>query len=150
DPVIAATRSGRLADDATVEALSSSLLALPHAVITPNVAEASLLLGRHVDRAGMIEAAEALRTRGARAVLLKGGHLDGSPLDILSTADGVERFEGERIAGDMRGTGCVLAMALACALARGDALRDAAMFARGFVREKIAHAVQFGGLFAAY
>jgi hydroxymethylpyrimidine/phosphomethylpyrimidine kinase len=150
DPVIGATRGGRLADDATIDALAGTLLTSPHAIVTPNLHEAAALLGRPVDRASMVEAAEALRARGARAVLLKGGHLDGAPLDILSTADGVERFEGERIAGEMRGTGCVLAMALACALARGASLRDGVTSARGFVREKIAGAVQFGGLLTAY
>jgi hydroxymethylpyrimidine/phosphomethylpyrimidine kinase len=59
-------------------------------------------------------------------------------------------FAGGRIAGEMRGTGCTLAMALACAIARGDELREAVRFARAFVRERIAHAVQVDGMRAAY
>jgi hydroxymethylpyrimidine/phosphomethylpyrimidine kinase len=56
---------------------------------------------------------------------------------VLADADGVEIFTGARIDGEMRGTGCTLAMALACALARGDDLRAAVGFARGFVRDKL-------------
>ena len=59
--------------------------------------------------------------RGAAAVLLKGGHLDGEPADALATPAGVEIFSEPRIAGSMHGTGCTLAMALACELAARDA-----------------------------
>ena len=85
----------------------------------------------------LVEAAVALRSRGARAVLLKGGHLAGEPCDVLADPDGVETFSGQRIDAEMRGTGCMLAMALAVALGRGDELRDAVRFARGLVREKL-------------
>ena len=83
-------------------------------------AEAATLLGvGAIDRDAIGDAAAALRARGALAVLLKGGHLDGDPVDALATADGVEFFTEPRIAGRMHGTGCTLAMALACELARG-------------------------------
>jgi hydroxymethylpyrimidine/phosphomethylpyrimidine kinase len=150
DPVLAATGGGALADDATRDAIGAELLALPEAIVTPNLNEASALLGREIGRAQLIDAALELRALGARAVLLKGGHLSGEPSDVLADADGVEMFAGGRIAGEMRGTGCTLAMALACALARGDQLRDAVRFARAFVRERIAHAVQVDGMRAAY
>ena len=150
DPVLAATGGGALADDAARLAIGEELLALPHAIVTPNLDEASALLGREIGRAELIDAARELRARGARAVLLKGGHLSGEPSDVLADADGVETFAGGRIAGEMRGTGCTLAMALACALARGDDVRAAVRFARAFVRERIAHAVQVDGMRAAY
>jgi hydroxymethylpyrimidine/phosphomethylpyrimidine kinase len=150
DPVLAATGGGALADDATRHAIGAELLPLREAIVTPNLDEASALLGREIGRAQLIDAALELRARGARAVLLKGGHLSGEPSDVLADADGVEMFAGGRIAGEMRGTGCTLAMALACALARGDELREAVRFARAFVRERIAHAVQVDGMRAAY
>jgi hydroxymethylpyrimidine/phosphomethylpyrimidine kinase len=151
DPVLTATRGGSFADTAAIDAIGDALLALPAAIVTPNLAEAAILLGeRHIERESLEAAAVALQALGARAVLLKGGHLAGEPVDVLATAQGVEHFTGERIAGEMRGTGCTLAMALACALARGDELLPAVAFARACVREKIAHAVQFGGLRAAY
>lgn len=150
DPVFTATGGGALADDATRVAIGEELLPLRLAIVTPNLEEASALLGREIGRAQLIDAALELRSRGARAVLLKGGHLAGEPSDVLADADGVEMFAGGRIPGDMRGTGCTLAMALACALARGDGLREAVRFARSFVRERIAHAVQVDGMRAAY
>ena len=98
----------------------------------------------------MPQAARDLLQLGCRAVLLKGGHLPADPVDVLATAEHVELFDGSRIEGELRGTGCLLAMALACALAQGDPLRDAVRFARAFVRRKISNAREFGGLSVAY
>lgn len=151
DPVVAATRGGALGGVDVLAAVRDRLAALPSVILTPNLDEAARLLGRErVALADLDDAAVALRARGARAVLLKGGHLEGEPTDVLATAEGVQRFAGERLAHEMRGTGCVLAAALACAFARGDALHDAVGFARGFVREKIANARERGGLRVAY
>ncbi len=151
DPVIGATRGGRFADDATVLALRREIASLPNVILTPNLPEASTLLGgRTIDRDGLAEAARDLQRLGCRAVLLKGGHLDENPVDALATIDEVEILSGSRIEGDVRGTGCILAMALACALAQGDPLRDAVQFARAFVRRKIAGGREFGGLTVAY
>jgi hydroxymethylpyrimidine/phosphomethylpyrimidine kinase len=146
DPVMAATGGGALSDGAVMRVLTL----LPQAVITPNLDEAAALLGRSIDRASMEAAARALYERGPRAVLLKGGHLDGAPRDVLVSERGTRVIDGERIAGSMRGTGCTLAMALACALARGEALDAAVDAARAYVREKIASAVEFCGVRAAY
>ncbi|MDE2482259.1 MAG: bifunctional hydroxymethylpyrimidine kinase/phosphomethylpyrimidine kinase [bacterium] len=151
DPVVAATRGGALGDDAVLPALRERLAGLPNVILTPNLDEAARLLGREtIARDDLADAAAKLRARGARAVLLKGGHLDGAPCDALATVDGVTTFADDRLAHGMRGTGCVLAAALACALGRGDALSDAVAFARAFVREKIAHARERGGLRVAY
>ncbi|MDP9025787.1 MAG: hydroxymethylpyrimidine/phosphomethylpyrimidine kinase, partial [Candidatus Eremiobacteraeota bacterium] len=70
--------------------------------------------------------------------------------DALAAAGGVEIFEDDRFASGMRGTGCVLAMALASELARGALLRDAVVLARQFVRNKIKHAREFQGLRVPY
>lgn len=150
DPVIETSAGGRLADDETVAAIAERFFTLPAAIVTPNVREAEIFAGRAIDRRSVADAARRLRERGARAVLIKGGHLDGDPVDVLATANDTAVFESPRVAGTMRGTGCVLAMALACALARGDTLAGAVAFARAFVREKIAHAVQFAGVRTAY
>jgi hydroxymethylpyrimidine kinase/phosphomethylpyrimidine kinase len=137
DPVVFATGGGALAGEGTLQAIGAELLTLPQVVLTPNLDEAGALLGREIGRAQLVEAAVALRSRGARAVLLKGGHLAGEPCDVLADPDGVETFSGQRIDAEMRGTGCTLAMGLAVALGRGDELRDAVRFARGLVREKL-------------
>lgn len=140
DPVLAASSGGGLAGEGAVAAIRERFLPLSNAVVTPNLDEGEALLGRTIARDELEASAAELRDRGARAVLLKGGHLIGEPVDVLATREGTLRFEDSRIPGEMRGTGCTLAMALACALARGDELIEAVRFARGIVREKIAKA----------
>ncbi|HKU80812.1 MAG TPA: bifunctional hydroxymethylpyrimidine kinase/phosphomethylpyrimidine kinase [Candidatus Tumulicola sp.] len=139
DPVFFASRGGALADDATRHAIGEELSVLPNAVLTPNLDEAAALLGSPpIGLATMGEAAAALRLRGPEAVLLKGGHLEGDPVDALATVAGVQILREPRIAGTMHGTGCTLAMALACALAGGAAVDDAVRRARAFVRAQLA------------
>jgi hydroxymethylpyrimidine/phosphomethylpyrimidine kinase len=137
DPVYAASDGGALAGEGTLRVIGETLGTMAQTILTPNLSEASALLGRPIARNDLAEAAAELRNRGARAVLLKGGHLAGEPADALADSDGVEVFSQARVAGAMRGTGCTLAMALACALAGGEGLRDAVRFARGFVRDKL-------------
>jgi hydroxymethylpyrimidine/phosphomethylpyrimidine kinase len=139
DPVFAASRGGSLADPAARSAVAEELACLPNVILTPNLDEAAELLGVHpIDRDAIGGAAVALQVCGARAVLLKGGHLDGDPVDALATAAGVEFFREPRIAGEMHGTGCTLAMVLACELAGGAALAEAVATARAYVRAEIA------------
>jgi hydroxymethylpyrimidine/phosphomethylpyrimidine kinase len=139
DPVFSASRGGALADEAARYAVRDELATLPNVVLTPNLDEAALLLGTHpLGRDEIGEAARALQLRGAGAVLLKGGDLDGDPVDAFATADGVETFSESRIAGEMHGTGCTLAMVLASELASGTPLRHAVGAARAYVRAEIA------------
>ncbi len=139
DPVFAASQGGNLADAAARATVREELAVLPAVILTPNLDEAALLLGvERVDRESIAEAAQALQRRGPLAVLVKGGHLNGDPADALATASGVELLAESRIAAEMRGTGCTLAMVLACELARGAELRDAVLAARTYVRAKLA------------
>jgi hydroxymethylpyrimidine/phosphomethylpyrimidine kinase len=139
DPVFAASRGGELADACAQAAMRDDLATLPNVILTPNLAEAATLLEvEQVDRSGIGYAAAALRSRGAAAVLLTGGHLEGDPSDALALAEGVQILSEARIAGAMHGTGCTLAMALACALASGAGLPQAVGAARAFVRAEIA------------
>lgn len=151
DPVVSASLGGTFADGSTLRALREYLASLPNVVLTPNRHEASLLLGgAAITRANLVESASTLRAMGAYAVLLKGGHLEGDPVDVLAGPDGVETFYQERLRREMRGTGCALAMSLACGIGRGAALLDALRDARTFVRAKIAGARSFQGLYVAY
>jgi hydroxymethylpyrimidine/phosphomethylpyrimidine kinase len=139
DPVFAASQGGELADAAARAVVLEEIAVLPNVILTPNLAEAALLLGvERVDRDSIAEAAQTLQRRGPTAVLVKGGHLNGDPSDALATASGVELLAESRIAAEMRGTGCTLAMVLACELARGAELRDAVLAARTYVRAKLA------------
>lgn len=139
DPVFTASRGGELADSSARSSLRDELATLPNVVLTPNLEEAAFLLGRSsIGRDALGEAATALRARGAVAVLIKGGHLDGQPADALATASGVEILCDPRIGGTMPGTGCTLAMALACELAGGTPIADAVRAARAYVRAQLA------------
>jgi len=145
DPVMISTSGATLSDDATAQAMVRLLF--PRALlVTPNLPEASHLLGRRIARRDEMEAAaRELLAMGCRAVLLKGGHLEdgaaGEGLDdLLMTADGrVRVFTHPRIATrNLHGTGCTLAAALAAQLARGQALEDAVASALDFVAQAIA------------
>jgi hydroxymethylpyrimidine/phosphomethylpyrimidine kinase len=140
DPVLHASLGGAVAGDDAFAATESTLSRLANVVLTPNLPEAAKLLHvPEVTRATLRDSAVALAKRGARAVVLKGGHLeDGDPIDVLVAGDVVETFTEPRIAGRMRGTGCTLAMALACELARGAGLIDAVRASRAYVRAQIA------------
>lgn len=145
DPVLAATGGGALADDVTRNALRDALI--PRAtLLTPNLDEASALLGLAVgDVASMHQAAQALTALGARAVLVKGGHLAGDAVDVLAGEHGVHEFRSLRVAGTLRGTGDLLAVTIAACLARGASLTEAIEHARRRVREAIAQGVSFAG-----
>ena len=151
DPVLSATLGGKFGGDGVVEAVRDKLARLGNVILTPNLDEAALLLGREkIERIDLADAATELYKRGARAVLVKGGHLDGEPADVLASASGVDAFMGERLGASMRGTGCTLAMALACELARGLPLVHAVQSARSFVRARIARQERFMGLNVPY
>jgi len=108
------------------------------AVITPNVPEFDLLTGKATTPEN---AADHLRDFGSGkpyAILLKGGHFPGAPVDFLWHAGTLRRYAGERIdTPHTHGTGCTLASALAANLAMGFPVPDAAAKARAYVREAI-------------
>jgi hydroxymethylpyrimidine kinase/phosphomethylpyrimidine kinase len=145
DPVVGATGGDVLADAQTVVALRDVLI--PRAtLVTPNLDEASTLLAREVrDVAQMREAARAFVTAGARAALVKGGHLAGDAVDVLADRREVREFVSSRLATSLRGTGDLLASAIAAQLARGVALVDAVQHGRARVRTAIAYGVPFAG-----
>ena len=120
-------------------------------LITPNLHEAEALAELDAGtRRGAEDAARVLiEDRGARAVLIKGGHRDGAPNDLLArTRDGeleLRWLDGERIEGPpAHGTGCALAASIAAGLACGASLADAVDAARHFVRAGLASAVARG------
>ncbi|MEA2721051.1 MAG: hydroxymethylpyrimidine/phosphomethylpyrimidine kinase [Candidatus Eremiobacteraeota bacterium] len=145
DPVLAASGGDALADDATRIALRDVLV--PRAtLVTPNLDEATALLGHPVgDVAAMHEAAAALVALGARAALVKGGHLDGDPTDVLGDEGGTHELMSQRVSGALRGTGDLLAVTIAACLAQGAPLNEAIARARHRVREAIASGVMFAG-----
>jgi hydroxymethylpyrimidine/phosphomethylpyrimidine kinase len=146
DPVLRSSSGGDLTTSGVRESLVKKLIPRCR-VLTPNCEEAEVLTGREVvDRAQMPEAARALRDLGADWVLVKGGHLvRGRASDFLAGPD-TELWleEKRRPGGGVRGTGCVLATALACGLARGETVPAAARAAKQFLTRGIDRAYVSG------
>ena len=140
DPVMVATSGAVLIDDTAVNVLVRELFPRV-AVITPNLDEAALLVGRTLASAqDMEQAALALLAQGAHAVLLKGGHLAGDTvMDLLVTNQGEKVWmQAPRIhSPNTHGTGCTLSSAMAAHLALGATLVEAVQLARTFVREAL-------------
>ena len=140
DPVMVATSGAVLIDNSALDVLVRELFPRV-AVITPNLDEAALLVGRSLSSAqDMEQAALDLLGKGARAVLLKGGHLPGDTVIDLLVTDAGEKLwmQAPRIhSPNTHGTGCTLSSAMAAHLALGASLIDAVQHARDFVREAL-------------
>jgi hydroxymethylpyrimidine/phosphomethylpyrimidine kinase len=135
DPVMVATSGARLLADDALDALRTRLLPLA-TLLTPNISEAEVMLGRIIAKADAAdEALLQLRDLGARAVLLKGGHLEEGTNVVDRYWDGITttRFMHERIAIQAHGTGCTLASAVAANLCRGLSLLAACREASDYV-----------------
>nr|WP_298122726.1 bifunctional hydroxymethylpyrimidine kinase/phosphomethylpyrimidine kinase [uncultured Pseudoxanthomonas sp.] len=135
DPVMVATSGARLLENSALEAMRRQLLPLAD-VLTPNLPEAELLLGRTIpDTQAMRDAARDLLALGAHAVFLKGGHLpgDGDVVDLYADAEGVAETAHPRLALEAHGTGCTLASAIAARRAQGMAMKEACLAASDYV-----------------
>jgi len=145
DPVLRSTTGRALLDAAGERALAAVLLPLAD-LVTPNIPEAEALLGHRIRGiAGMKAAARGLLAAGARAVLVKGGHRRGAAVDVYADADGILVLTTPRVASiDTRGTGCVLATACACFLARDPDVPEAVRRAKAFVTSAIRHSYRIG------
>ena len=139
DPVMFASSGDTLSGGGFVEAIRVHLLPIVDC-LTPNLAEAAALLGEPParDEAEMIRQGKALRELGPRAVLMKGGHLDGDAVDILVMADAIHSFAAPRIASrNVHGTGCTLSSAIAAHVVLGAPLPEAVARSKDFVRAAI-------------
>lgn len=146
DPVITAKGGAALLASEAVAAVRSLLIPRA-ALLTPNAPEAEALTGLAVVTTDDLRrAGEALLKGGARAVLMKGGHVAGDRVvDLLMTAEGETAFEGERIeTRHTHGTGCTLASACAVGLAQGLPLVEAVARAWDYVHEAMLRAPGFG------
>jgi hydroxymethylpyrimidine/phosphomethylpyrimidine kinase len=137
DPVMVAQSGDKLLRDDAIEALRTRLIPLA-AILTPNLPEAEVLLGRKILAAGDLEgAARDLLGLGCRNALVKGGHLAGDASDDI-LALGTER-RGVRLAGmrietrNNHGTGCTLSAAIAANLAKGDDIETAVRRAKAYI-----------------
>ena len=136
DPVMVATSGDKLIADETVAVLVRELFPRVQ-LITPNLDEAALLLGRPVpNEAALSQACADLQAMGAASVLLKGGHLQGEDVvDVLLLADASSRtLRSKRISSqNVHGTGCTLSSAIASHWALGLDLTEAVVQARSYI-----------------
>ena len=159
DPVMQSSSGHRLMEEEAFEVFVTELLPLSR-LVTPNIPEAEKLAGMNIDDGDdMRQAAARIRELGARAVLIKGGHLKpesgvrsqesewgSSPtvregveaIDVLNDQGQLEIFRGEWIDGpSVRGTGCMLSSAIAACLAKRMSLVDSISAAKEFVAAEI-------------
>ena len=147
DPVFMSKHGHALLEEDAVGALKA--LILPMAIlVTPNLPEAAGLAGFGVkSRDDMREAARAILALGSHAVLVKGGHLEGSTAaeDLFADGEREEWITAERIdTPNTHGTGCTLSAAIAAHLAMGEELLDAVRAGKTFVTEAIRHSLAIG------
>lgn len=146
DPVGVSKHGDSLLAPEAVGALRTRLLPVA-TLVTPNLYEVEQLTGVKVtEEADLRRAADAVLALGPAAVLVKGGHLPGDPVDLLVTGDGHERaYRAQRLDNrHTHGTGCTLASAIASRLALGDALPDAVGAAKDYVTGAIAAGFPLG------
>jgi hydroxymethylpyrimidine/phosphomethylpyrimidine kinase len=145
DPVSVSKHGDPLLAGDAVAAVRELLFPLA-TLVTPNLTEAALFADERVeDLAGMRRAAEKMLGFGAGAVLVKGGHLRGAPVDLLWDGDTERRYESPRLDNrHTHGTGCTLASAVASWLARGEPLPAAVRGAKYYVTGAIAHGFPLG------
>jgi hydroxymethylpyrimidine/phosphomethylpyrimidine kinase len=147
DPVIVAASGDLLLAPGAVAAMREHMFPLA-ILVTPNLREAEILLGREdiKDRAAMRRAAIDLVRMGARAALITGGALEGpEAVDVLFDGHEIHEFTGVRRGKRAHGAGCTLSAAIAASLARGDSLIDSIKAAKSYVSRAIEQSPAFGG-----
>ena len=153
DPVMIATSGKSLIKDETKDFLVNKLFKIAD-IITPNLDETKeivkiILKNENIEN---IDSIEKMKTYGKiianfteKWVLIKGGHLSNSAVDILMNKDGIHILEGERISSNnTHGTGCSLSSAIASNLAKGYSMLESVKKAKNFVLCSIKNSIDFG------
>ena len=145
DPVMISKSGFPLLQPEACETLIDELLPLA-TLVTPNLPEAEAISGMKVTKKEeMRPVAEKIISLGAKAVLVKGGHLSDTADDLLFDGQQEKWFAGERIATkNTHGTGCTLSSSLAANLAKGLSLEEAVQASKAYVTEAIAHGIALG------
>ncbi|HEV7747015.1 MAG TPA: bifunctional hydroxymethylpyrimidine kinase/phosphomethylpyrimidine kinase [Pyrinomonadaceae bacterium] len=139
DPVVRSSSGHSLMDEGALDELVAELIPLAR-LVTPNIPEAEILTATSIaSEADMRNAAAAIRKLGARAVLIKGGHLSqGDAIDVLDDEGKVTVFREQRIDGaQLHGSGCILSAAIAAGLGTGMTLAESVGAAKSFVLEAL-------------
>jgi hydroxymethylpyrimidine/phosphomethylpyrimidine kinase len=147
DPVMVAKGGEALLQPDAVAVLRDQLLPLA-LIATPNLPEAESLLGRRIESVDAMRAAarQLVAEFAARAVVVKGGHLDGPPVDVFFDGLDVQELVAERVdTRNTHGTGCTLASAIAAYVAHGERLPAAVRLAKAYLTEALRQAYRMGG-----
>ncbi len=145
DPVMVATSGDRLLQRAAEERLRQDILPLA-TIVTPNLAETEVLVGRKVATLDEMRAAAAqIVAEGARAVVVKGGHAVTKATDVFFDGQRMELLQGEVIeTSNTHGTGCTLSAAICAYLARGAPLFEAVQRAKAYLTGALRHSLSIG------
>jgi len=147
DPVMVAKGGAALLADEAKGALRKRLLPLAM-VVTPNIPEAEVLVGMEIHTADdMQRAAQTIVDEyGARAVVVKGGHMNGDPADVLYDGEEFIWYGGQRLeTRHTHGTGCTFSAAITAQLAKGKPLPEAVLTAKSFITAAIRDELGIGG-----
>jgi hydroxymethylpyrimidine/phosphomethylpyrimidine kinase len=141
DPVMIAQSGDKLIQDEAIDAIRELLMPLTN-VVTPNLPEAEVLIGRKIDSHDDIQnAVKELAKFGSQSILIKGGHVEGNESTDIFYMPEEERLmelSGSRInTKNNHGTGCTLSSAIAANLAKGYELSDAVTNAKNYIKEAI-------------
>ena len=138
DPVMVATTGAELTERTTVDAMREQLFAQAD-LLTPNLSETAVLLGKTVQTVEEMQAAaKQLAEQYQTAVLVKGGHLTEDAIDVLYDGSTMQCFSGARIATkNTHGTGCTLSSAITSYLARGYNMEEAISSAKAYLSDAI-------------
>jgi len=143
DPILSSATGFSLLE----EKAQSQLISLFPLVslITPNLAEAEALSGIKLKtHSDLIKIAERLAEKGAKAILIKGGHLKAEPEDFFWSEGKIYQFKKKRIRAKFHGTGCALSSAIAGYLALGYTLKDAVAKAESYIERALLNSVKIG------
>lgn len=145
DPVMVATSGAKLISDDAIETLKTYLFPLA-TVLTPNIPEAEVLSGQHIQSENeMIEAARFISEQYHCAVLLKGGHQLNDANDLLYQDGQYQWYRGKKINNfNTHGTGCTLSSAIASYLAKGETLDKAIEYAKTYISGALAAQLDLG------
>jgi hydroxymethylpyrimidine/phosphomethylpyrimidine kinase len=145
DPVMVAKSGDSLLQPEAVAALRELLLPLA-LVVTPNIPEAEVLVGRKLESPDdMRGAAEEIAAMGASHVVVKGGHREGPAVDLYYDGRSIHEFAAPRVdTTNTHGTGCTFASAIAAGLAKGSGVRDAVAMAKAYVTKALQSAYPVG------
>ena len=145
DPVMYAKNGSPLMEESAIGTLISEIVPLAD-LVTPNIPEAERMTGMTIkNREDMRKAAQLIFDMGCRAVVVKGGHSDGDPIDILFDGDSYFEYPAYRVnTKHTHGTGCTFSSSIASNLALGFPVYEAVAKSKEYINAAIANAPELG------